>query len=206
MSGLNQEKSMHRQSGEADKRSVKQRPKWMHPHLASKIKAWVDKLIKAGFIRELQYPTWLSNIIPAKKKNGNIRIYVDFWNLNKAYPKDAFSIPHTDLLVDATTVYEGLMFMDGFWGYYQIEMHLEDEEITAWATYQRPMVVVIKEMLGNIIDCFVDDLVVTMRQRRIIWNTYMRCSTNSSDTNQRWIHSNALLRLTRQILGFLSQT
>ena len=46
------------------------------------------------------YPTWLANIVSVKKKNGQIRICVDFRDLNKAYPKDAFPLPIPDILLD----------------------------------------------------------------------------------------------------------
>ena len=50
----------------------------------------VKKLLTAGFIKPIQHPTWLSNIVPLKKKNGQIRCCVDFRNLNKACLKDEF--------------------------------------------------------------------------------------------------------------------
>jgi hypothetical protein len=62
----------------------------------------VEKLLRAGAIRELHYPTWLSNTVVVKKKNGKWRVCVDFTNLNQACPKDPFPLPKIDLLVDAT--------------------------------------------------------------------------------------------------------
>jgi hypothetical protein len=58
--------------------------------LESRIIEEVDKLIAAGFIEEVQYPTWVANIVPVKKKNGQIRVCVDFRDLNKACPKEIF--------------------------------------------------------------------------------------------------------------------
>ena len=75
--------------------------------------AEVDKLIKAGFIKEIQYPRWLANIVPVEKKNGQIRVCVDFRDLNRACPKDDFPLPITEMVVDATTGFEALSFMDG---------------------------------------------------------------------------------------------
>ena len=63
----------------------------------------VNKLIEAGAIKEILYPTWLSNTVVVKKKNGKWRVYIDFTNLNKAYPKDPFPLPKIDQLVDATS-------------------------------------------------------------------------------------------------------
>ncbi|XP_028116198.1 uncharacterized protein LOC114313965 [Camellia sinensis] len=50
----------------------------------------VDKLLEASAIREVNYPTWLSNTVVVKKKNGSWGVCMDFTNLNKACPKDCF--------------------------------------------------------------------------------------------------------------------
>ena len=34
------------------------------------IEAEVNKLEQVGFIREVQFPKWIANIVPVKKKNG----------------------------------------------------------------------------------------------------------------------------------------
>lgn len=75
------------------------------------------KLVKAKFIREVQYPSWLSNVVMVKKSNGKWRMCVDFTDLNKACPKDIFPLPTIDLLVDSTAGYQMLTFMDAFSGY-----------------------------------------------------------------------------------------
>ena len=62
----------------------------------------VRKLLEANFIREVYYPKWLANVVMVKKANGKRRMCVDFTNLNKAFPKDRYSLPHINLLVDST--------------------------------------------------------------------------------------------------------
>ena len=47
----------------------------------------VNKLLAAGFIREVYYPDWLVNVVLMKKTNGKWRMCVDFTDLNKACPK-----------------------------------------------------------------------------------------------------------------------
>ena len=73
------------------------------------------------------------------KKDGKVRMCVDFKDLNKASPMDDFSLPHIDILVDNTTRHALLSFMDGFLGYNQIKMASEDMEKTSfiipWGTY-----------------------------------------------------------------------
>jgi hypothetical protein len=53
-----------------------------------------------------------------KKKNGQIRICVDFRDLNKACPKDDFPLPVTEIIVDHISSYEVFSFMDGYAGVY----------------------------------------------------------------------------------------
>ena len=62
----------------------------------------------------VEYPKWLTNVIPIHKKDGKVRVCVDFRELNKASPKDDFSLPHIDLLVDSIVGHSMLSFMDGF--------------------------------------------------------------------------------------------
>jgi hypothetical protein len=83
-------------------------------------------------VREVKYPTWISNIVPVKKKNGQIRVCVDFWDLNNACPKDDFLLSIIEIMVDATTSHGRLTFMDGSFGYNQIRIAPVDEEKTAF--------------------------------------------------------------------------
>ena len=50
----------------------------------------VEKLLTTGFIREVYYPDWLTNVVMVKKSNGKWRMCMDFTDLNKACPKDSF--------------------------------------------------------------------------------------------------------------------
>ena len=76
----------------------------------------------------VEYPEWLANVVPVPKKDGKVRVCVDFRDLNKASPEDDFPLPHIDMLVDSTTRHSMLSFMDGFFGYNQIMMALKDTE------------------------------------------------------------------------------
>ena len=58
--------------------------------------------------------------MPVKKKNGQIRRYVDFRNLNRVCPKDEFPLPNMDLLIDSATRNAMFSFIDKFNGYNQI--------------------------------------------------------------------------------------
>ena len=56
-------------------------------------------MLKAGFIRSARYEELLF-IIPVIKKNGQIRICMDFRKLNLAMPKDEYVVPIANMLID----------------------------------------------------------------------------------------------------------
>ena len=68
----------------------------------------------------------MANVVLVKKANGKWRMFMDFMNLNKASPKDSFSLPRIDQLVDSTDGHKLLTFVDAFSGYNQIKMSKED--------------------------------------------------------------------------------
>ena len=78
----------------------------------------VMKLKRAGGYQRGFLPEWLANTVVVKKKNGKWRVYVDFTDLNKAYPKDLFPMPRIDQLVDATAGHPRMSFLDAFQGYH----------------------------------------------------------------------------------------
>ena len=87
----------------------------------------------------VSYLEWLANVVLVPKKDGKVRMCVDFRDLNKASPKEDFPLSHIDVLVDNTAGHVLLSFMDGFSRYNQIKMAQEDMEktffITQWGTY-----------------------------------------------------------------------
>ncbi|RDY07599.1 Retrovirus-related Pol polyprotein from transposon 17.6, partial [Mucuna pruriens] len=104
---------------------------------------------------------------------------VDYRDLNRASPKDNFPLPHIDLLVDNTAQHSCYSFMDGFSGYNQIRMALEDKEkttfVTTWgmfyykvmpfglknakATYQRAMVTLFHDMMHKEVEIYINDMI-----------------------------------------------
>jgi len=136
-------------------------------------------------IREIQYPEWLPNVVLVKKASRKWRMYVDFINLNKACPDDSYPLPSIDTLVDNASGCRLLSFLDAFSGYNQIMMHPKDEckttfmtELSCYcykvmhfrlknvgATYQRLMDKVLVPMLGQNVQAYVDDMVVSSQQK-----------------------------------------
>ena len=106
------------------------------PERDNAIKDEVQKLMEAKFIREVYYPDWLTNVVMIKKANGKWRMCVDFTDLNKAFPKDSYPLPHIDQLVDSTAGHKLLSFMDAFSGYNQIRMDEADQKKMSFVTSQ----------------------------------------------------------------------
>uniref|UniRef100_A0A2N9HPH6 Integrase catalytic domain-containing protein n=1 Tax=Fagus sylvatica TaxID=28930 RepID=A0A2N9HPH6_FAGSY len=134
MPGIDPKLVAHSLNVEPGTRPVVQPMRTFHPEVEAQITQEVKKLLSASFIKPIQHPRWLSNIVPVMKKNGQIRCCVDFRNLNKACPKDEFPLPNMDLLIDLATGHAMFSFMDGFSGYNQIFMSPRDAEKTAFRT------------------------------------------------------------------------
>ncbi|XP_031392283.1 uncharacterized protein LOC116204334, partial [Punica granatum] len=152
--------------------------------LLLRIKEEVVKQINAGFLEVCNYSEWVANIVPVEKKDGRVRVCVDYRDLNKASPKDNFPLPHIDVLVDNTARHNQFSFMDGFSGYNQIRMAEDDKIkttfITMWgtfcykvmpfglknagATYQRAMVTLFHDMMHKEIEVYVDDMIAKSKE------------------------------------------
>ena len=89
----------------------------MKPKWTLMIKEEVKKQYNAGFLRVVNYPEWLANVVSIPKNDGKVRMCVDFRDLNKASSKDDFPLPHINILVDNIAEHALLSFMDGFSGY-----------------------------------------------------------------------------------------
>eukprot|EP00253_Pinus_taeda_P022688 PITA_22688 len=118
---------------------VRQRLRPVHPRKAAAIKAEVEKLLKAGFIYPIPLTEWVSNIVPVDKKQGTIRVCVDYRDINRACPKDNYPTPFIDQLIDECAGSEIYSLMDGFSGYNQINIAPADQHKTTficpWGTF-----------------------------------------------------------------------
>ena len=118
---------------------VRKKLRQVHPRKATTIKAKVENLLKAGFIYLVPLMEWVSNIVLVNKKQGTIRVYIDFQEMNKACPKDNFSTLHIDQIIDNCARSVIFSFMDGFSGYNQIEILPTDQQQTTfifpWGTF-----------------------------------------------------------------------
>jgi hypothetical protein len=98
------------------------------------VKFEVQRLLDASVIHEVMYPKWLANTVPVKKKNGKWRMCIGFTDLNKATPKDNFSLPRMDQFIDSAASAAIMSLLDCFSGYHHCWMAKEDEEKTSFIT------------------------------------------------------------------------
>ena len=95
---------------------VKKKLRRLHPQWSLQVKEEIQKQLSVGFLSVVEYPKWLANVVHVPKKDGKVRVCVDFRDLNKASPKDDFPLPHIDMLFDSTADHPMLSFMMGFSG------------------------------------------------------------------------------------------
>ncbi|WJX67949.1 hypothetical protein P8452_52368 [Trifolium repens] len=132
MPGLSREMVELKLPIKAGKKPVKQLPRRFAPEIMSKIKEEIERLRKSKFIRASRYVEWLANIVPVIKKNGTLRVCIDFRDLNNATPKDEYAMPVAEMLVDSAAGFEFLSMLDGYSGYNQIFIAEEDVSKTAF--------------------------------------------------------------------------
>jgi hypothetical protein len=182
MLGLSRDLVQHRLSIKAGFRPFKQQTRRYNPLMYDWIKE-IDQLLKTNFIRPCRYAKWFSNIVSVEKEGSSkIRVCIDFRNLNRATPKDEYPMPIADMLINDASGHKVLSFLDGNIGYNQIFMPEEDIYKTTFrcsgffglfewvvmtfglkntgATYQWDMNLIFHELLGIIVEVYIDDIVV----------------------------------------------
>ena len=76
----------------------------------------------------------MANVVPVRKKNGEIRICIGFRNLNRVSLKYNYTLPKLEHILQRVVGSQRLSMLDGFSGYNQILVHLEDQEKTTFTT------------------------------------------------------------------------
>nr|KYP49822.1 Retrotransposable element Tf2 [Cajanus cajan] len=98
MPGIDANFICHRLAIHKEAKPVAQRKRKVGGERREAIITETQKLLNAGFIREVRYTTWLANVVLVKKSLGKWRMCVDYTDLNKAYPKDSYPLPSIDRL------------------------------------------------------------------------------------------------------------
>jgi hypothetical protein len=174
MPGLDRSIVEHRLPLKNGFRPFQQRARQMKAEILVEVKKEVEKMLEAA--------EWISSVVPAHKKDGRWRVYMDFRDLNRATPKDEYPMPVAEMLINAAAGHKILSFMDGNAGYNQIFIALEDINKTAFrvpgavglfeyvvmtfglknagATYQRATNYIFHELIGKLMEIYIDDVVV----------------------------------------------
>ncbi|CAJ2665934.1 unnamed protein product [Trifolium pratense] len=180
MPGLDPNIACHQLTIDPAALPIVQRGRRQSPEKSEAAEKAVKDLLEANFISEARYTTWLSNVVLVKKSNGKWRMCCDYTDLNRACPKDSYPLPCIDRLVDNSSGFKLLSFMDAYSGYNQIPMAVADREKTAFmtesgnyyynvmpfglknagATYQRMMNKVFRGQIGDMLEVYMDDMIV----------------------------------------------
>ncbi|KAK8954417.1 hypothetical protein KSP39_PZI002217 [Platanthera zijinensis] len=155
MPGINADVACHRLNLDPQTRPIRHKMRTIATKLEEPTREEVKKLLEAGFISEIQYLGWISNM-------------------------DCYPLPRIDALVDSTVGFSIMSFLDAFSGYHQIRMHPPDVNDVSFitregcfsykmmpfglknaaATYQRMMDRVFHGQRGRNLEVYVDDLMI----------------------------------------------
>ena len=194
-----------------DAKPIRQKERRLNPRMQLIVKTELEKLLAAGFIRPVEITDWVSPMVLVKKKNGQLRVCIDYRLLNKQTQKDHFPLPFVNTILDEVSGHELYTFMDGFSGYNQISIAPEDFHKTAFTTpwgtfiyvvmpfglcnapaaFQRAMTFAFSDLLHKSMTVFIDDFSTHSRvSEHISWVTecLIRCRRTGIALNPRKLY------------------
>ena len=86
----------------------------------------VNKLLDAKIIFIVRHSEWVANLVPVRKNYGEIRLCVDFRNLNRASYKDNYPVLPMEQILQMVSHSELFSLLDGFSGYNQVLVDKQD--------------------------------------------------------------------------------
>uniref|UniRef100_A0A3B3I4L9 Gypsy retrotransposon integrase-like protein 1 n=1 Tax=Oryzias latipes TaxID=8090 RepID=A0A3B3I4L9_ORYLA len=116
-----------------DPTPFKHRARPIHPNDIEAVRKHIQDLLKAGVIRESE-SSFSSPIVVVRKRNGDVRLCIDYRKLNLQTIKDAYALPNLEESFSALTGSKWFTVLDLKSGYYQIEMDEKDRAKTAFVT------------------------------------------------------------------------
>ncbi|XP_029350188.1 uncharacterized protein LOC115036194 [Echeneis naucrates] len=162
-----------------DPRPFRERSRRIAPGDIEDVRCHLQELLAAGIIQESRSP-YASPIVIVRKKNGKVRMCIDYRLLNSRTIPDQYTMPRIDDVLDCLTGSKWFSVLDLRSGYYQVEMAEEDKEKTAFlcplgffqfermpqgitgapATFQRLMEKAVGDMNLMQVLVYLDDLIV----------------------------------------------
>ena len=198
LKGIRPSMCMHRILLEEGYKPSVEAQRRLNPTMKEVVRKEVLKWLDTGVIYPISDSAWVSpvQVVPKKgestviRTENNIllpsrtvtgwRICIDYRKLNKATRKDHFPLPFLDQMLDRLAGHEYYCFLDGYSGYNQIAIALEDQEKTTFTcpygtfafrrmpfglcnapgTFQRCMMAIFSDMVEKTIEIFMDDFSV----------------------------------------------
>ncbi|KAL0160010.1 hypothetical protein M9458_043735, partial [Cirrhinus mrigala] len=163
----------------SDDTPFKQRARPIHPQDIEAVRNHIQELLDAGVIRDSESP-FSSPIVVVRKKNGQVRLCIDYRRLNLQTIKDAYSLPKLEDTFCALNGSQWFSVLDLKSGFYQIEVEEADKPKTAFvcplgfwefnrmpqgvtnalSTFQRLMEKCMGDMHLKEVLVFLDDLII----------------------------------------------
>ncbi len=150
------------------------------PHQMAEVKTHLQKLLKQKIIRPSTSP-YAAPVVVVRKKDGSIRLCVDYRALNEKTRRDAYPLPRIDEALDSLKGAKYFSSIDLAQGYHQVAIEEEDIPKTAFragtgglyeylrmpfglsnspATFQRLMEAIMGDLNYNSILLYLDDILV----------------------------------------------
>ncbi|KAL6491410.1 hypothetical protein MHYP_G00017550 [Metynnis hypsauchen] len=163
----------------SDSRPFRQRSRRLAPADIEDVRRHLQELLQAGIIKDSRSP-YASPIVVVRKKNGTVRMCIDYRLLNSRTVPDQYTTPCIEDALNALTGSQWFSVLDLRSGYYQIAMSEEDKEKTAFlcplgffqfermpqgitgapATFQRLMEKAVGDMNLLQVLVYLDDLII----------------------------------------------
>ena len=176
-----------------------------------------------GSLYQLRQLPGCLQIVVVPKKNGKLRICIDYWKLNTATKKDPYPLPFTHSVLDTVAGHEVYSFLDGYSGYHQLKIAEEDRHLTAFVTdwgaficivmpfglknapgsYQRTVNKAFREYIDDFMKVFPDDFNVYSdldSHLGKLWKCFAKCREYGISLNPKKC---VFLVFSRVILGTL---
>ncbi len=112
----------------------------LNSNYATTVKQDINKLLTVRFLEFIEEVTWLSPIVVIPKKNGKLKICIEFRKLNTTTKKDPYPLFFINEVLNTVAGYEAYSFLDGYSRYHQISIVLEDKYKTAFVIDSRAFI------------------------------------------------------------------
>ena len=190
-----------------DETPFKQKTRRIPPAMINEVRQHIEQLLSTGIIQKSKSP-WSSNVVLVRKRNGKLRMCVDYRMLNNRSVKDAYALPKIEEIFDVLQGSKYFSTIDMKSGYHQVEVEEIHKERTAFsvanlgfyeyvkmpfglsnspATYQRLMEECLGDYNMSICVIYLDDLIIFsdtfeehLRQIDLVFTRLKECNLKLS--------------------------